>query len=85
MRIVNFNVPKYASLKSDVALTCNFEMTEGDEERLHSVKWYRFTGNRLMEEIYSWKPKRNPPGSKHPLHAVKIDVRTLSNVHPNFN
>ena len=74
VRIVNFNVPQYSSLKSDVTLTCEFEMTEGPEERLHSVKWYRFSNSKHMEEFYSWKPKRQPPATRHHIHAVRIDV-----------
>jgi len=75
VRIVNFNVPQYSSLKSDVTLTCEFEMTEGPEERLHSVKWYRFSNSKHMEEFYSWKPKRQPPATRHHIHAVRIDMR----------
>ena len=75
---MNFNVPQYSSLKSDVTLTCEFEMTEGPEERLHSVKWYRFSNSKHMEEFYSWKPKRQPPATRHHIHAVRIDVSYIS-------
>ena len=74
VRITHFHVPEFAKLRDQIRMECAFEMTQGPSEVLHSVKWYRLNYKGQMQEFYSHKPNKNPPGTKHHLHGFRVDV-----------
>ncbi|CAK1547245.1 unnamed protein product [Leptosia nina] len=52
-KITQLKVPLYADPRRAAELSCHFQM---DEQRLHSVKWYRD-----MHEIFRYNPSQKPP------------------------
>ncbi|XP_028027168.1 uncharacterized protein LOC114240714 [Bombyx mandarina] len=51
--ITQLKVPLYADPRRAAELSCHFQM---DDEKLHSVKWYRD-----MNEIFRYNPSQKPP------------------------
>ncbi|CAH2037354.1 unnamed protein product, partial [Iphiclides podalirius] len=52
-KITQLKVPLYADPRRAAELSCHFEM---DDQKLHSVKWYRDT-----HEIFRYNPSQKPP------------------------
>ncbi|CAK1596268.1 unnamed protein product [Parnassius mnemosyne] len=52
-KITQLKVPLYADPRRAAELSCHFEM---DDQKLHSVKWYRDT-----QEIFRYNPSQKPP------------------------
>ena len=75
--ITYFNVPKFVNRRDEVTLECHFVMSE-PHETLHSVKWYRIDHNGLMEDFFTYEPRRNPTVKTYPRDGIKIDVRYFS-------
>ncbi|KAL0841329.1 hypothetical protein ABMA28_015041 [Loxostege sticticalis] len=51
--ITQLQVPLYADPRRPAVLSCHFQM---DDQKLHSVKWYRD-----MNEIFRYNPSQKPP------------------------
>ncbi|XP_045516109.1 uncharacterized protein LOC123709058 [Pieris brassicae] len=52
-KITQLKVPLYADPRRAAELSCHFQM---DDQKLHSVKWYRD-----MHEIFRYNPSQKPP------------------------
>jgi len=81
LRMVDFNVPDFASYGRRVVLKCNHQLDYKDGS-LYSVKWYKLDKRgQDMTNFYTYMPNRqNRKQTKHRLQGINV-LMSKSNEH----
>lgn len=70
LKIIDVIVPRYAELKQQVELGCNFDV---GHDKLYSVKWYKDDN-----EFYRFVPENQPADQFFPQTGITLNVSILN-------